>query len=124
MELRNLIDKILLSGADLISLSAGRRGKVDWGGGGSTAHVISYHFLSISKRCRVTIRTLQLLLNNVKRLSVNSSKVIHRKDRERYIIKKISERCDEERNKYFLEKGINLRGHFDSSKTVFCPNLE
>jgi len=37
MELRNLIDKILLSAADLISLSVGvkRKGGCGWGGGGA-----------------------------------------------------------------------------------------
>lgn len=85
MELRNLIDKILLSAADLISLSAGVKRKDGWGRGERSKALRTLSptiFLFVSKHCRVSIRTLQLLLNNVKGLSQDSSKVIHRKDRE------------------------------------------
>jgi hypothetical protein len=37
------------------------------------------------------------------------------REREREIIKKVSERCDEEQDKYFWKR-YKLRGHFDCSQ--------
>ena len=49
-------------------------------------HLSPAIFFPFQKRCRITLRRLQLLLHNRKELSVHSSKVIHRKYRDRYIL--------------------------------------